>query len=124
MCAERENERERKEPRRWMTVRDRDESRGLPVKSIRDTLVEVYILVRHEQKAIRMAVVFNLCFSHRDLLLSEIFKKKSTRELKDYIDVICDAVLISISLASLALILYSVACTKSEANQTKRLIFD
>lgn len=109
MCAERENERERKEPRRWMTVRDRDESRGLPVKSIRDTLVEVYILVRHEQKAIRMAVVFNLCFSHRDLLLSEVKKEKI--DLKDYIDVIC-VVLISISLVSL--ILYSEACTKSE----------
>lgn len=63
MCAERENERERggggREEKR--TVRDRDESRELLVKSIRDMLVKVYIFVRHEHKAIRTAVVFNLC---------------------------------------------------------------
>lgn len=73
MCADRENERERERREwQWMTVRDRDESRGLPVKSIRDMLVEVYILVRHEHKATRIAVVFNLRSFHRDLLLSEI----------------------------------------------------
>lgn len=59
-CARREGGWEREENgQREREGETETEGEGF-VKSIRDTLVKVYILVRHEHKAIRTAVVFNL----------------------------------------------------------------
>lgn len=55
--GERENGREENGRKRG---RDRDAKGEGSVKSIRSTLVKVYILVRHGHKAIHTTVVFNL----------------------------------------------------------------
>lgn len=64
---ERENGREENEQRERRARETETEGEG-SVKSIRDTLVKVYILVRHEHKAIRTAVVFNLCPSRAKIV--------------------------------------------------------
>lgn len=89
-CAEEKREREREKTVLNESARQRRKSR-VSVKSIRDTLVEVYILVCHEHKVIRMAVVFNLCFSCRDTkvcVACVLTRNKKTHDLKkNYISI-------------------------------------
>lgn len=102
-----ERGREEKEKRTVVDDRvwDRDESRELPVKSIRDMLVKVYTFVRHEHKAIRTIVVFQplslslrrLIFIRNEKRKKRENKKENKRDLKKII-LWFGAVLISMSL--------------------------